>query len=81
MKYFFDPQTENQADPDGMTTDSAGNLYFAMRGGIWVVSKEGEIAWDDSDTRVCEQRNLWRLRRHDSLYYVRQKSLQPRDAG
>jgi len=43
VKIFFDPQTENQADPDGMTTDSAGNLYFAMRGGIWVVSKEGKL--------------------------------------
>ena len=43
VKIFFDPQTENQADPDGMTTDSAGNLYFAMRGGVWVVSKDGKL--------------------------------------
>jgi len=43
VKIFFDPQTENQADPDGMTTDSAGNLYFAMRGGVWVVSTEGKL--------------------------------------
>jgi len=43
VKIFFDPQTENQADPDGMTTDSHGNLYFAMRGGVWVVSKEGKL--------------------------------------
>ncbi len=43
VKIFFDPQTENTADPDGMCTDAAGNLYFAMRGGIWVVSQEGKL--------------------------------------
>lgn len=43
VKIFFDPQTENQADPDGMCSDSLGNLYFAMRGGVWVVSKEGKL--------------------------------------
>jgi gluconolactonase len=29
-------------DPDGMCADINGNLYFAMRGGIWVVSPEGK---------------------------------------
>jgi gluconolactonase len=43
VKIFFDPQTENTADPDGMCTDAVGNLYFAMRGGIWVVSQEGNL--------------------------------------
>ncbi|MBA2705190.1 MAG: SMP-30/gluconolactonase/LRE family protein [Blastocatellia bacterium] len=43
VKIFFDPQTENIADPDGMCVDAAGNLYFAMRGGVWVVSKEGKL--------------------------------------
>jgi gluconolactonase len=42
VKIFFDPQTENMADPDGICTDALGNLYFAMRGGIWVVSPEGK---------------------------------------
>jgi gluconolactonase len=42
VKIFFDPATENTADPDGMCSDALGNLYFAMRGGVWVVSKEGK---------------------------------------
>jgi gluconolactonase len=42
VKIFFDPVTENTADPDGMCSDVLGNLYFAMRGGVWVVSKEGK---------------------------------------
>ncbi|HEV2863227.1 MAG TPA: SMP-30/gluconolactonase/LRE family protein [Pyrinomonadaceae bacterium] len=42
VKIFFDPQTENQNDPDGMTSDAGGNLYFAMRGGVWVVTPEGK---------------------------------------
>ena len=42
VKIFFDPWTENQNDPDGMCADVEGNLYFAMRGGIWVVSPEGK---------------------------------------
>ncbi len=41
VQIFFDPVTENRADPDGMTLDAEGNLYFAMRGGIWAVSPEG----------------------------------------
>ncbi len=42
VRIFFDPPTTNQSDPDGMTTDADGNLYFAMRGGIWVVSPDGK---------------------------------------
>ena len=42
VKIFFDPVTDNMADPDGMCSDALGNLYFAMRGGVWVVSKEGK---------------------------------------
>ena len=42
VKIFFDPQTENTNDPDGMCTDAEGNLYFAMRGGVWVVTPEGK---------------------------------------
>jgi gluconolactonase len=41
VKIFFDPQTNDMSDPDGMCTDADGNLYFAMRGGIWVVSPQG----------------------------------------
>ena len=42
VKIFFDPQTENANDPDGMCSDAEGNLYFAMRGGVWVVTPEGK---------------------------------------
>ncbi len=42
VKVFFDPQTDNQNDPDGMTSDENGNLYFAMRGGVWVTSSDGK---------------------------------------
>lgn len=42
VKMFFDPATENQNDPDGMTSDAEGNLYFAMRGGVWVASSAGK---------------------------------------
>jgi gluconolactonase len=41
-RVFFDPDTENLASPDGMTIDERGNLYFAGRGGVWVVSPEGQ---------------------------------------
>lgn len=43
VKIFFDAQTDNTQDPDGMCLDSEGNLYFAMRGGVWVVSAEGKV--------------------------------------
>lgn len=42
VKIFFDPKTDNMNDPDGMCADAEGNLYFAMRGGVWVVSPEGK---------------------------------------
>ncbi|MBI3830317.1 MAG: SMP-30/gluconolactonase/LRE family protein [Planctomycetes bacterium] len=41
-KIFFNPESENKADPDGMTIDEKGNLYFTGRGGIWCVSPEGK---------------------------------------
>jgi len=42
VKVFFDPWTVNMNDPDGMCADAEGNLYFAMRGGIWVVAPDGK---------------------------------------
>ncbi len=42
VKIFFDPETDNRNDPDGMCSDAEGNLYFAMRGGVWVASPEGK---------------------------------------
>ncbi len=39
---FFQPDVANQNSPDGMTIDADGNLYFAGRGGVWMVSPEGE---------------------------------------
>jgi gluconolactonase len=41
-KVFFDPNTESRREPDGMTIDSDGNLYFTGRGGVWVVSPDGK---------------------------------------
>lgn len=38
---FFDPETDNTSDPDGMTIDKDGNLYFTGRGGVWVVHPDG----------------------------------------
>lgn len=40
-KLFFEPKTENTKDPDGMSIDERGNLYFTGRGGVWAVSPEG----------------------------------------
>ena len=42
-RVFFDPETENRKDPDGMTIDENGSLYFTGRGGIWIVSAEAEL--------------------------------------
>lgn len=39
---FFNPPVPNQNDPDGMTIDELGNLYFAGRGGFWIVSPAGQ---------------------------------------
>jgi gluconolactonase len=41
-RVFFDPDTKDRADPDGMTTDEHGNLYLTGRGGIWTVRPTGE---------------------------------------
>lgn len=38
---FFNPATANTADPDGMSIDEFGNLYFCGRGGLWLVSPAG----------------------------------------
>jgi gluconolactonase len=43
VSIFFDPQTPNKTDPDGMTTDSEGNFYFTMRGGVWCVAPDGKL--------------------------------------
>ena len=40
-KVFFDPPVDNRSDPDGMTIDELGNLYFSGRGGVWVVDPKG----------------------------------------
>lgn len=41
-KVFFDPDTPDKRDPDGMSIDEQGNLYFTGRGGVWVVSPAGK---------------------------------------
>lgn len=41
-RLFFEPETENQDSPDGMSIDAEGNLYFSGRGGVWVVTPAGE---------------------------------------
>jgi gluconolactonase len=41
-KLFFKPDTKDVQDPDGMTIDEKGNLYFTGRGGVWVVAPNGE---------------------------------------
>lgn len=41
-KVFFNPDVENRNDPDGMTSDREGNLYFTGRGGVWVVRPDGQ---------------------------------------
>ncbi|MBE3040092.1 MAG: SMP-30/gluconolactonase/LRE family protein, partial [Chloroflexi bacterium] len=38
---FFQPSTTNYNDPDGMTIDERGNLYFCGMGGVWIVSPQG----------------------------------------
>ena len=40
---FFKPTSPPSSnDPDGMTIDEYGNLYFCGLGGIWIVSPAGE---------------------------------------
>ncbi len=41
-KVFFNPESDNKNDPDGMTMDENGNLYVSGRGGVWAVSPEGK---------------------------------------
>lgn len=41
-KVFFDPDTPNRNDPDGISIDELGNLYFTGRGGVWVVRPNGQ---------------------------------------
>ena len=41
-RIFFDPDTPNRDSPDGMSIDEHGNLYFAGRGGVWVVAPDGQ---------------------------------------
>ncbi len=41
---FFQPTSPpSYNDPDGMTIDELGNLYFAGMGGVWIVSPAGEL--------------------------------------
>lgn len=40
---FFDPETPDRADPDGMTIDERGNLYCTGRGGVWVVRPDAAL--------------------------------------
>lgn len=42
-RVFFNPDTPNQDDPDGMSMDETGNLYLSGRGGIWVVAPSGKL--------------------------------------
>lgn len=41
-RLFFDPSTDRQDDPDGMSIDAEGNLYLSGRGGVWVASPAGK---------------------------------------
>ena len=42
-RIFFEFQTDNQADPDGLTVDEKGNVYMTGLGGVWVASAKGEL--------------------------------------
>ncbi len=41
-RVFFEPETPDREDPDGMSIDEQGNVYCTGRGGVWVVSPEGK---------------------------------------
>ncbi len=41
-RVFFEPDTQNTSDPDGMSIDERGNVYCTGRGGVWVVSSAGD---------------------------------------
>jgi hypothetical protein len=40
---FFNPGTADLREPDGMTIDEFGNLFFCGRGGVWMVSPAGQL--------------------------------------
>lgn len=42
-KVFFNPESRDDREPDGMTVDCEGNLYMTGRGGVWVANPEGEL--------------------------------------
>ena len=54
---FFKPTTSYTSDPDGMTIDDRGNLYFTGLGGVWIVSPTGQqikmIPTPDVPANVC----------------------------
>jgi gluconolactonase len=54
---FFKPTTTNYNDPDGMTRDERGNLYFTGLGGVWIVSPTGQqlkmITVPEATANVC----------------------------
>jgi sugar lactone lactonase YvrE len=54
---FFKPTTSYTSDPDGMTIDERGNLYFTGLGGVWIVSPTGQqikmIPTPDVPANVC----------------------------
>ena len=52
-RVFFNPDVENRDDPDGMTSDNEGNLYFTGRGGIWVVRPDGQALGFISMPKFC----------------------------
>ncbi len=50
---FFNPSTSNTNDPDGMTIDERGNVYLMGRGGLWIVSPQGELLKMISISEFC----------------------------
>jgi gluconolactonase len=38
---FFNPDTKDRREPDGMAVDAEGNLYLTGRGGVWAVNPAG----------------------------------------
>lgn len=40
-KVFFEPKDAPKKEPDGLSIDERGNLYFSGRGGVWVVQPDG----------------------------------------
>jgi sugar lactone lactonase YvrE len=54
---FFKPTTSYTSDPDGMTIDERGNLYFTGLGGVWIVSPTGQqlkmITVPEATANVC----------------------------